>query len=39
LEKLEIYRFLVEIQGKKNATSLENPQVQLRDKTMKYPAD
>ncbi len=39
LEILEIYRFLVEIQGKKkNATLLENSQVQLPDKTIKSPA-
>jgi len=38
LEKLGIFRFLVEIQEKKTADFLENPQVQLPDKIIKNPA-
>jgi hypothetical protein len=38
LEKLEIFRFLVEIQEKKTANFLENQQVQLPDKIIKTPA-
>jgi len=39
LEKLEIFRFLAEIQEKKNRSFFgKNPQVQLPDKIIKYPA-
>jgi hypothetical protein len=37
-EKLEIFRFLVEIQENKNPNFVENPQVQLPDKIIKNPA-
>jgi hypothetical protein len=38
LEKLEIFRFLVEIQEKKNSNFSQNPQVQLPHKIIENPA-